>query len=199
LFWLKPARELTPKREKASTFRDSSTRHDAPPGFTLRPYPHIDGIRIALGTMLSHLHDRRPPAGRTRPARLEICPPQRHRAPQHWLGRVKRWLVAGWPGSDTPATALPDRSQALADARQDFFVAAADLKLPAAAALLDRIEYAKSMRELWHLRAEVFALVSLELNQLEADRRLAALNRHFPTRAPRSGFVGLQAGKDMWP
>ena len=59
---------------------------------------------------------------------------------------------------------------------------------------------AKSMRELWHLRAEVFALVSLELSQLEADRRLAALNRHFPTRAPRSGFVGLNNGRDnMWP
>lgn len=149
--------------------------------------------------MLSHLHARRPSAGRTRPARLEICPPQRHRAPQHWLGRVKNWLVAGWPGSETPTAALPERSHALSEARRDFFAAAADLKLPAAAALLDRIEYAKSMRELWHLRAEVFALVSLELNQLEADRRLATLNRHFATRAPRSGFASLQSGKDMWP
>ncbi len=149
--------------------------------------------------MLSPQHARRPSAGRTRPARLEICPPQRHRAPQHWLRRVKSWLVAGWPGAGTAAAIIAERSPALADARQDFFAAAADLKLPAAAALLDRIEYAKSMRELWHLRAEVFALVSLELDQLEADRRLAALNRHFPTRAPRSGFVGLQAGKDMWP
>ncbi len=75
----------------------------------------------------------------------------------------------------------------------------ADLKIPAAAGLLDRIEYAKSMRELWHLRAEVFALVSLELSQIEADRRLAMLNRHFPTRAPRSGFVGLRSDKEMWP
>lgn len=149
--------------------------------------------------MLSPLPARRPPAGRTRPARLEICPPQRQRSAQHWLGRVKRWLVAGWPGGETSAAAQPDRSQALSDARQDFFSAAADLRLPAAAALLDRIEYAKSMRELWHLRAEVFALVSLELDQLEADRRLTRLNRHFPTRAPRSGFAGLSAGRDMWP
>jgi hypothetical protein len=112
---------------------------------------------------------------------------------------VKRWLVTGWPGSGSTAAPLPDRSLALAAARQDFFAAAADLKLPAAAGLLDRIEFAKSMRELWHLRAEVFALVSLELDQIEADRRLTSLNRHFPTRAPRSGFVGLAAGKDLWP
>lgn len=149
--------------------------------------------------MISPQHARRPAAGRTRPARLEICPPQRQRAAQPWLARVKSWLVAGWPGAGSPPAALPERSRALAAARQDFFEATADLRLPAAAALLDRIEYAKSMRELWHLRAEVFALVSLELNQLEADKRLARLNRHFPTRAPRSGFVGLHAGKGMWP
>ena len=150
--------------------------------------------------MLTPLQARRPAAGRTRPARPEICPPQRQHAPQHWLGRVKNWLVTGCPGTSTPASILPERSLALTAARQDFFAAAADLKLPAAAALLDRIEYAKSMRELWHLRAEVFALVSLELSQLEADRRLATLNRHFPTRAPRSGFVGLNNGRDnMWP
>lgn len=148
--------------------------------------------------MFSPLQARRPSAGRTRPARLEICPPQRQRIAHDWLGRVKSWLVAGWPGASS-VTPLPDRSLALAAARQDFFAAVADLKLPAAAALLDRIEYAKSMRELWHLRAEAFALVSLELNQIEADRRLATLNRHFPTRAPRSGFGGLTAGRDMWP
>ncbi|MFT3665938.1 hypothetical protein [Piscinibacter sp.] len=149
--------------------------------------------------MISPQHASRPSVGRTRPARLEICPPQRQRTARHWLLRVKRWLVAGWPGAERATAALPERSRALAAARQDFFDATADLRLPAAAALLDRIEYAKSMRELWHLRAEVFALVSLELNQFEADKRLARLNRHFPTRAPRSGFSGLHTGKGMWP
>lgn len=149
--------------------------------------------------MLSHPHDHHSPPGRTRPARLEICPPERHRPAQDWLSRVRTWLTAGWPGDDACSDDSADRSMSLSAARQDFFAAAADLQLPAAAALLDRIEFAKSMRELWHLRAEVFALVSLELSQSEADRRLATLNRHFPTRAPRSGFASLASPKDMWP
>lgn len=148
--------------------------------------------------MLSHSSQPRPPGARTRPARLEICPPQRGRAGGDWKARVKQWFTAGWPGS--PVADGQDASLALADARRDFFAAVADLELPAAAALLDRIEYARSLRELWHLRAEVFALVSLELSQLEADRRLARLNAHFPSRSPRSsGFGGLTTGKDMWP
>lgn len=145
--------------------------------------------------MLSSLHERRPPASRTRPARLEICPPQPARA---WLSRVRSWLAAGWNGTPLQDDSGIDRSLVLAAARQDFFQSVVDLTLPAAARLLDRIEFARSMRDLWHLRAEVFALVSLERSQQEADRRLALLNRHFPTRAPRSGFGGL-ATKGMWP
>ena len=148
--------------------------------------------------MLTSLHERRPPASRTRPARLEICPPRRSFAGQAWMSRVRSWLSAGWNGTPIQEVDGADRSLVLAAARQDFFQSVVDLTLPAAAKLLDRIEFARTMRDLWHLRAEVFALVSLERSQLEADRRLALLNRHFPTRAPRSGFGGL-APKDMWP
>lgn len=148
--------------------------------------------------MLTSLHERRPPASRTRPARLEICPPRRSFAGQAWVSRVRSWLSAGWNGTPIQEVDGADRSLVLAAARQDFFQSVVDLTLPAAAKLLDRIEFARTMRDLWHLRAEVFALVSLERSQLEADRRLALLNRHFPTRAPRSGFGGL-APKDMWP
>ncbi len=148
--------------------------------------------------MLTSLQERRPPASRTRPARLEICPPQRSFASQAWLSRVRSWLSAGWNGTPIQEDGVADRSLVLAAARQDFFQSVVDLTLPAAGKLLDRIEFARTMRDLWHLRAEVFALVSLERSQQEADRRLALLNRHFPTRAPRSGFGGL-APKDMWP
>lgn len=117
---------------------------------------------------------------------------------QDWLSRVKGWLATGWPGTQPRADSGPDAALALAAARQDFLQAVADIDLPAAAALLDQIEFARSMRELWHLRAKVFALVSMQCNQREADRRLAALNRHFRTRAPRSGFGGLTS-KHMWP
>ena len=141
-----------------------------------------------MGTPCSrHCKPAVPPPAASRPARPEICPPQRQHAPQHWLGRVKNWLVTGWPGTSTPASIPPERSLALTAACQGFLRRRGRSELPAAAALLDRIEYAKSMRELWHLRAEVFALVSL--GSASSGSRPAprvTLNRHFPTRAPRS-------------
>ena len=60
-----------------------------------------------------------------------------------------------------------------------------------AAALRERIRRANSMRELWHLRVDVFSLVALHLSQAAAEERLAWLNRRFPTRGPRSGFAEL--------
>lgn len=51
-----------------------------------------------------------------------------------------------------------------------------------------RIRQALSLREIWHLRPEVFTLISIAHSQREATRRLAGLNRHFPVRAPRSGL-----------
>jgi hypothetical protein len=53
------------------------------------------------------------------------------------------------------------------------------------------VDSARSLRELWHLRSEVYRLVALQTSQSEAERRLADLNHHFPTRAPRSGFAPL--------
>jgi len=54
-----------------------------------------------------------------------------------------------------------------------------------------RINATHSLRELWHLRAEIYRLVGVAHRQSEADTRVALLNRHFPTRAPRSQFGGL--------
>ena len=48
---------------------------------------------------------------------------------------------------------------------------------------------ARSLRELWHLRAEVYNAVAIQFNQYEAEQRLSRLNRHFPTRAPRATAV----------
>jgi hypothetical protein len=53
------------------------------------------------------------------------------------------------------------------------------------------IRGARSLRELWHLRAEVYNAVAVQTSQLDAETRLARLNKHFPTRAPRSGFAAL--------
>ena len=52
------------------------------------------------------------------------------------------------------------------------------------ATALDRIAVTRSLHELWHLRGEVFDLVSLRHDQAEAERRLADLDRHFAKRSP---------------
>ena len=75
--------------------------------------------------------------------------------------------------------------------REDFLLAVADLPGQAAHALRHRIVHARSLRDLWHLRAEVFSLVGLEHSQFEAEQRLLGLNRHFPMRATRSQFGTL--------
>lgn len=138
--------------------------------------------------------------------RLEVCPPGGSARPR-WTALLGAWLRAGWAG--TPPSPARRRHGArpadLERVRQEFAEAVEDLRTPAADQLLDRIDAARGLRELWHLRAEVFRLVSLHHSQLEADERLAWLNRHFPTRSPRSGFGMLGtppaagASRQMWP
>jgi hypothetical protein len=64
-------------------------------------------------------------------------------------------------------------------ARSAFWASVADLPLPVVQALHRRIERVGSLAELWHLRPEVFRLVAVHHSQGEAERRLAALDRHF--------------------
>lgn len=121
--------------------------------------------------------------------RVEICPPER-RVAAPWWQRLRRWARSEW------APTRPD--DGLDGIRQEFAEAVADLRGPRADELVDRVDAARSLRELWHLRAEVFRLVALAHSQHEAGQRLARLNRHFPTRSPRSGFGQLES-PDMWP
>lgn len=132
-----------------------------------------------------------------RPARLEICPPARSSrvaTRRSWWLRLQAWLHGGWP-DPAPAAGTP---AGLDGARHDFLAATADLHGDAADELIARIHAARTLRELWHLRTDMFSLVSLQHRQFEADRRLAELNRHFPTRSPRSGFGELEP-PNMWP
>lgn len=137
--------------------------------------------------------------------RREICPPGR--GPRRsWATALADWLRGGWnaPPNGSPSRRPAHRAATLEEVRRDFKDAVDDVRTPEGDDLLDRIHAARGMREFWHLRAEVFRLVSLHHSQSEADERLAWLNRHFPTRSPRSGFGALGGApstpsKHMWP
>lgn len=145
-----------------------------------------------------------PAAGRRGlPARVEVCPPATRRAPggaadEPWRERLGGWIDAAWPGL-LAATRQADASKKstgrlpLAGVRREFSRNLGDIRSAPASAARNRIELARSLHELWHLRPEVFNLIAQHHDQAEAARRLARLNRHFPTRAPRSGFAALGA------
>jgi hypothetical protein len=131
------------------------------------------------------------------PARVESCPPPcALSARVGWLDRFLDWLGQDWHA--TPRVDEADDGAALADApvalvRQEFVCCLDDIATRQAAGLARRIGETRSLRELWHLRAEVFSVVSCHTDQRQARERLTRLNRHFPVRSPRSGFGGFDA------
>jgi hypothetical protein len=116
---------------------------------------------------------------------LGLQPPSLRQAPASTWQRLLFWLLAPAPGDAAPPM---NRVPAI---RVEFMRAVADIDSDEADQLRNRIALARSLRELWHLRAEVFRVVGLALSQREAEGRLGLLNRHFPTRAPRSQFGSL--------
>ncbi len=117
--------------------------------------------------------------------RVEVRPPSLCHAPDNAWQRLMFWLLA-----PAPQDAAPPLNR-LPAVRDDFVTALADIDSFDGRVLSDRVAMARSLRELWHLRADVYRLVAISHNQAVADERLAELSRHFPTRAPRSGFVPL--------
>ncbi|HEV8688925.1 MAG TPA: hypothetical protein VGQ91_01415 [Ideonella sp.] len=87
------------------------------------------------------------------------------------------------------------RVSALDAARQDFALALADLDEVDAADLRRRGLSARSLRELWHLRAELYSIVARHRSQGEAIRRLDLVNRHFPVRSTPTTTAGPRAGQ----
>jgi hypothetical protein len=116
---------------------------------------------------------------------MEVCPPSLRCAPPSAWQRLLFWMMA--PAPDKAAPPL----NRLPSVRNEFLALLADIHGEEADALRVRISQCRSLRELWHARAETFRLVGVAHSQAEADHRLALLNRHFPTRAPRSQFAPL--------
>lgn len=117
--------------------------------------------------------------------RLDASPPSLRHAPDSAWQRFMFWLLA-----PAPQEAAPPLNR-LPAVRADFLDAVADLPGQAAHALRYHITHAHSLRDLWHLRADVFSLVGLAHSQREAEHRLLRLNRHFPVRHSRSQFGAL--------
>lgn len=114
--------------------------------------------------------------------RLEVRPPSLRHAPASGWQRLMFWLLA-----PAPQDAAPPLNR-LPGVRTEFLQALADIDDGDAEALRWRIHRAASLRELWHLRSEVFSAVGRAHSEALAEQRLTQLNRHFPTRAPRSQF-----------
>jgi hypothetical protein len=134
---------------------------------------------------------RRPPAAEpTTGWRQEVCPPALWAAAPKALPAWRRWLA--WsPGKRRGAT--QGRPGSVAEAREEFAAVLADIGTQHAEFLQHRLRRVRSMRELWYLRSEMFGLVALHHSEAEAERRLGVLNRHFPTRTPRSIALPLNA------
>jgi hypothetical protein len=95
-----------------------------------------------------------------------------------------------WILAPAPQDAAPPLNR-LPAVRTEFMAVLSDISTTEADQLRLRIHDAHSLRELWHLRADLFRAVSVVHSQTEAENRLLLLNRHFPTRAPRSQFAPL--------
>ena len=118
--------------------------------------------------------------------RIDVCPPDvcprrdgLWRAARRWLARADAGTA---PGLRTP----------LERARAEFVGATAGLSSLASEDLVRRAQHARSLRELWHLRSELYTLIACGASQHEADARLARVNQHFPTRAQRSVISAVE-------
>ena len=117
--------------------------------------------------------------------RVHCGPPSLRHAPSSLWQRLVFWLLA-----PAPQDAAPPLNR-LPGVRTDFMASLADIGTEDADHIRLRIHEARSLRELWHVRAELYHVVSMAHSQTEAEQRLLMLNRHFPTRAPRSQFASL--------
>jgi hypothetical protein len=131
---------------------------------------------------LSRLSARRLPPPAPVTSRLEVCPPSLlPKTAPRWSWALRRALAGG------TAARLPESvGEALQRAREDFAAGLDGLTGQPAEFLRSRALRARSLLELWHLRAELFQRVAMQHGEAQAHQRLAALNRHFPTRLPRS-------------
>lgn len=121
------------------------------------------------------------------PLRAEIAPPARYATPRlagfSFIGQVWRWI---WDLEEPEPQPTPIGE--IRQVRAAFHSALMDMQSPKAFQVRYQIEASRSLRELWHLRADVFEIVAENRGEGEAKQRTSLLNRYFPdgpSRAPR--------------
>jgi hypothetical protein len=145
---------------------------------------------------LAQLFWRRSAVAASTTVRRETRPPALRRASVP--SRLKSWFAAQLDADatqgadDAPFDArLPRNTDPVLRVQRDFARELADIPTPQAGLALGAVWRARSLHDLWHLRVQVFDSVARHLDQHEAEARLVRLNRHFPTRSPRSGLAPL--------
>jgi hypothetical protein len=138
-----------------------------------------------MSTALFHRLLHRKPAAPTT-LRMNVCPPDVVPKRDSLWTATLRWLVGG-DVEVAPALRTP-----LERARSEFVAALEGLAEVDHNGLLKRAQHARSLRELWHLRSELYTLIARRVSQIEADARLKRVNQHFPTRAQRTSMPSAE-------
>jgi len=129
--------------------------------------------------------------------RSQVTPPSQFvtAAPlwKRWAAGFWNWL---WDNDESPRQLAPVTG--LRAIKTEFVASLWDLQSLRANQVRDQIETARSLRELWHLRADVFKVISTHRGQIEAQLRLDALDSHFPVRASRRADDGRGAKVTTW-
>lgn len=113
--------------------------------------------------------------------RKEVRPPALFaRSQPQW----KRWVATAWHWlwDDEDLEEHPRVLQGLNQVKTEFLAVVWDLQSYTATRARESITQARSLRELWHLRADVYRVIAVHRGQAEANRRLDSLNRHFPVK-----------------
>lgn len=117
--------------------------------------------------------------------RGEVKPPSLRCAPASGWQRFWFWMTAPSPmDAAPPTTELPA-------VRADFQACLEGANDNEARELARRIALARTLRELWHIRATLYSYLARHRSQSEAESRLQGLNHHFTGRMSRSSFASL--------
>lgn len=133
---------------------------------------------------------RQEPAPSTLPGRPCVRPPAMWGQAEPVWTTLWNWLRAR-QGRDERHSGALDR------ARHDFAAALQDLPGEAALDLARRGQSARSLRELWHLRADLYSMVACHRSQAEADRRVQLVNRHLPTSTQHNTAAAHRPGRRL--